>query len=62
MRNPNRIKGILEQLEEIWSKYPDLRLGQLLLNVLGDPALYYIEDQALMDYLKNYYKVGKEED
>ena len=62
MRNPNRIKGILEQLEEIWSKYPDLRLGQLLLNVLGDPALYYIEDQALMDYLKNYYKVEKEED
>ena len=64
MRDPNRIDNILQQLAEIWKwgKNPELRLGQLLLNALGDPALYYIEDQALIDYLKNYYRIEKEED
>ena len=62
MRDQNRIDNILQQLAEIWKQYPDLRLGQLLLNVLGDPALYYIEDQALIDYLRNYYRLEKEED
>ena len=30
MRDPNRIPEILKELEKIWSKYPDLRLGQLI--------------------------------
>lgn len=56
MRDINRIDKILAELAEIWKKYPDLRLGQLLSNVLQDPALYYVEDNKLIDYLHEYYK------
>ena len=35
---------------------PDIRLGQLLLNVLKDPELYYIEDEELIAKLKEFYK------
>ena len=30
MRDINRIRPLLEQIESIWKKYPDLRLTQLL--------------------------------
>lgn len=33
MRNPDRIPIILEKLEVLWKRMPDLRLGQLLENV-----------------------------
>ena len=36
MRDPNRIKPILEKIEQIWTKDPDLRLMQLLTGVLYD--------------------------
>ena len=56
MRDPNRIDKVLNEIKEIWKKYPDLRLGQLLCNVLRDPALYYVEDNDLVEYIKAYYK------
>ena len=59
MRDINRIPEILNELAAIWQKYPDLRLGQLLLNVVGDPMLYYLEDKDLIDTLKGYYLVEK---
>lgn len=55
MRDPNRIDRILEAVKAIWKKHPDMRLGQLLCNVLRDPALYYIEDADLVSALKEYY-------
>lgn len=55
MRNPNRIDRILNEIRIIWKKYPDLRLGQLILNVIEDPALYYIEDEELVKLLKQTY-------
>ena len=55
MRDINRIDKILEEIKLIWKNVPDLRLGQLLLNVLQDPALYYVEDDQLIDYLKTFY-------
>ena len=48
MRDVNRIPQILKRLEDLWKKYPDLRLGQLIGNVIQDPALYYVEDEKLM--------------
>lgn len=32
MRDPKRIKPILNQLAALWTSSPDLRLGQLILN------------------------------
>lgn len=56
MRNKNRIDAIINELEKIWVNYSDLRLGQLLLNVIKDPELYYLEDEELIKKLKEHYK------
>lgn len=56
MRDINRIDLILDRLKTLWKKHPDLRLGQLILNVLQDPALYYVEDEQLIDLLEEFYE------
>jgi uncharacterized protein YihD (DUF1040 family) len=57
-RDPKRIPLILKQLEEIWQEHPDLRLGQLILNMVRgeypNPTLYYMEDDRLIDHLRKY--------
>jgi len=48
MRNPNRILFVLRELERLWKKYPDWRLGQLIFNIPGrDP--FHIEDYDLIE-------------
>lgn len=56
MRDVNRINKIVVELAEIWKRNPDLRLGQLLLNVARDPQLYYIEDEKLIIALDKFYQ------
>lgn len=53
-RKPQRIPGVLKELEKIWRRYPSLRLGQLIGNVI-DERLYFIEDDDLMRGLHEYY-------
>jgi uncharacterized protein YihD (DUF1040 family) len=55
MRDPKRIDGILKQLGVVWKQNPDLRLGQLILNVVRDPAAYYIEDDVLIKSMYEFY-------
>lgn len=55
MRDPNRIEKILKEIGDIWKQYPDLRLGQLLLNAARDPVLYYLEDDEIIKELKRTY-------
>ena len=58
MRDPKRIKPILTQLEDYWTKNPDLRLGQIIANCVRaydgklncDP--FYIEDDIMLTVLK----------
>lgn len=57
MRDPNRIKKILNTIEKIWEKCPDLRLGQLLTNAVHERIIYFIEDEDLEGALKEYYEV-----
>ena len=56
MRNPKRITPILATIREIWEQYPDMRLGQLLLNAC--PELennpFYIEDDVVLDGLRKF--------
>jgi uncharacterized protein YihD (DUF1040 family) len=55
MREKDRINRILNNIEELWIANPDLRLMQLLMNVLQlnqDP--YYVEDDILEKKLKEY--------
>lgn len=50
-RDAERIDRVLETLETVWKKHPDLRLCQLLVNAAPlsgpCPELFYIEDQTL---------------
>ena len=55
MRDPDRIPIILNQIEMLWEKYPDLRLGQLLLTIESEEGLFYIEDEELVDRLYGFY-------
>lgn len=52
---PNRAKELLEMIEKIWAKYPELRLTQLLVNVIKPfescSEIYYTEDSKLIDLL-----------
>ena len=56
MRDPNRITKTLQEIQKVWEQFPDLRLGQLLLNGTDDVILYYLEDEELVEYLKTYYE------
>lgn len=57
MRDPERITRILEFLRVIWSRNPDLRLGQLLLNCAypNTDDIYYLEDDELLKRLEETY-------
>ena len=57
-RDPKRIPEILGLISEIWNKYPDLRLCQLLENVKPQNYndMYYIEDSDLIALLELHYK------
>ena len=54
MRDPDRIPIILNQIEMLWEKYPDLRLGQLIMNAVAYD-LYNTEDDHLVDRLYGFY-------
>jgi uncharacterized protein YihD (DUF1040 family) len=66
-RDPKRIPEVLDALKKIWKKYPDQRLGQLLLNFAflegskgkdqTDSSIHAQEDDIT---LKNLQKIIKE--
>ncbi len=50
MRNPARIKRILEKIEIIWESKPDLRMNQLIYNLCRNELalngdLFNLEDE-----------------
>jgi hypothetical protein len=49
MRNPKRIKVVLDEIGNAWRCTPDSRLGQLLINAASKAGidLYQIEDEQL---------------
>ena len=55
MRDPARIDGMLEVIRHAWMRYPDLRLGQLLVNAVRPsepcPEVFYVEDSSLLQKL-----------
>jgi hypothetical protein len=62
MRDPQRIPRILAKIEELWTRHPDMRLGQLVSNAarLGgwnQNDVFYVEDDKTekgLDALKEY--------
>ena len=56
-RSEENIKQILEQVQRTWLKAPHLRLGQLLGNCAkSETQLYYLEDEVLLEKMKDMYK------
>lgn len=55
-RDPDRIDEVLAELERIWRAHPDLRLTQLIANVLpGTSPHYNVEDTDLLENLRRVY-------
>jgi uncharacterized protein YihD (DUF1040 family) len=57
MRDINRIEPLLNDLKELWLKYPDLRLCQLLAWIANDSGwtnndLFYLEDDVIAEQIK----------
>lgn len=62
-RSAARISEMTSLLEEIWTKCPDLRLGQLIVNLSGDEnKLFYMEDDEMLERMKAFRDyISKEE-
>lgn len=54
MRSRERIPATLARLAVLWERYPDMRLGQLLLNA-REHWSYYTEDDDLVKALEDFY-------
>jgi uncharacterized protein YihD (DUF1040 family) len=64
MRDPKRIEGVLNELRSIWYTYPDLRLGQLLINIADEPGykddgarishIFHLEDDKFLERLREF--------
>lgn len=54
MRNPRRITLVFQNLYKYWSKYPDLRLGQILANAASELNVdtFYLEDSDFAVWLE----------
>jgi hypothetical protein len=44
---------VIRRLESIAERYPNLRLGQILINATSGHALYYVEDHKLLALLND---------
>ena len=65
MRDIDRIPKIMALLEEGWKKVPDWRFGQLIENLkryIGVQDLFYIEDDKLEEYIKDYFDLEANND
>lgn len=56
-RNPERIDKVLERIKVAWKKYPDMRLGQLLVVCAESSNLAGVEDDDLLAGIERYIKI-----
>ena len=64
MRDVERIPKVLDKIKEIWLRYLDLRLCQLLENTKPENLndMYYIEDEDLLKLLEAHYNIERSND
>ncbi|MBE5858528.1 MAG: hypothetical protein E7301_00155 [Butyrivibrio sp.] len=49
MRDPKRIRPFLDEVAKVWEEHPDLRFGQLVMDVMpGNDRLWNTEDGAML--------------
>lgn len=54
MRSKESIHQVCEELERCWNAYPNLKLGQLLIDAVGGMNLFHIDDKELIKVLKDF--------
>ena len=56
-RDVQRIDDTLDKVRKVWYSNPDMRLGQLILNLATVPngELYFLEDDELVERLEEVY-------
>ena len=57
MREPKRIERMIQQLESAWLAFPDMRLGQLVLNITRAETtsdLWNLEDDRIEQLLDTF--------
>ena len=59
MRDVKRIDVMLDRIREIWTKCPDLRFMQLIVNCIGNELPYHLEDDELLRMINKTYPRGK---
>lgn len=59
MRDPERIDKILDDIKSIWKRHPDMRLGQLICNVIPETYIYFVEDDSMIEAVNKYYNTDK---
>jgi len=56
MRDPKRIKPLLEEIEKIWINNPDFRFGQLVMSIAktgeNNPKLFNMEEEEFLEKIK----------
>jgi hypothetical protein len=66
MRDEARITAVMNYIESVWREHPDMRFGQLIINVIMldedcetsadlDKILWNIEEPEFMDLLDMFY-------
>lgn len=62
MRDPKRIHKFCNELAALWTKVPDWRFGQFIINIWSAYAeqtkrdIFYVEEDELMDFMKKYFE------
>ena len=59
-RDPARVERISELLGQLWSRYPQLRLGQLLCNVEEqfERVTFFVEDDVMEAAIRKVLDIG----
>ncbi len=59
MRDVDRIKPFCDEFAELWSRYPDLRFGQIMSNIERyvlmehKKDMYFMEEDELMEVIRH---------
>lgn len=62
-RDPERITEVLAELEKTWRRYPDLRLGQLIMDIVPNESVRFnIEDDKMLDAIRAFGHKGSDEE